>query len=158
MKFKWKLYFAKKNVHSLFILFFVYRNSACRNLATFYNLRANSANPDISRFFFQPSEFSTKFRLGSICGRHGLWPSLSNPYTPLRLRVFTLIGKSFIMAYGVHVTLFCLANMVQLSWQFRAVQFERIAISMGLQTKISLSKVGYWNVVGQCRSKRNINK
>jgi len=34
--------------------------SVSRNLAAFYNLRANSANPDISRISVQPAEFSIK--------------------------------------------------------------------------------------------------
>jgi len=34
------------------------------NLAAFYNLRANSANPDISQFFVHLSDFSKKMGLG----------------------------------------------------------------------------------------------
>jgi len=35
-----------------------------RNLATFYNLGANSANPDISRIFVHPAKFAKKIGLG----------------------------------------------------------------------------------------------
>jgi len=39
------------------------------NLAAFYNLRTNSTNPDISRSFCQPAEYSKKIWLRGLFRR-----------------------------------------------------------------------------------------